>query len=136
MGCGALRQARQTGTREISERGLLQILQSSGKKSEKRPCETLRTTGKLKIEGNTAANLLLEKTHLQQHRYCTTTHASRAASLRAKRRMPAISRIPAATYTAAAIEMAKPRPYRPPSQPTTTGAVPPPPSHPTMFMKP
>jgi hypothetical protein len=65
-GSGALKQARQTGTLATSISGCWQILQLSGKKSEKRPCESFRIPVRSKTEGINAASPLLEKTHLRQ----------------------------------------------------------------------
>src|SRR5579862_8318673 len=62
-GWGSRRQPAQTGMCVNFWRGRSQMRHSSGKTSEKRPCETVPKTGGRK-PGNDMARLLLEKTHL------------------------------------------------------------------------
>jgi len=70
-GAGCFRQSAQTGTREKRPRGRSQMRQSSGKSSEKRPCDTVpKIGGKNSESGN--ARLLLEKTHLPVNLHSTT----------------------------------------------------------------
>src|ERR1017187_2580827 len=62
-GAGSFRQSAHTGTREKRRKGRLQMRHSSGKSSEKRPCDTVPKIGGKNSESDTA-RLLLEKTHL------------------------------------------------------------------------
>ncbi len=62
-GAGSFRQPAHTGTQVKPSKGRSQIRHWSGKRSEKRPCETLPKIGEKK-SGRAKARLLLEKTHL------------------------------------------------------------------------
>src|SRR5580700_9648264 len=70
-GAGSFRQSAQTGTREKRRKGRSQMRHSSGKSSEKRPCDTVPKIGGKNSE-NDAARLLLEKTHLPVNLHSTT----------------------------------------------------------------
>src|ERR1017187_3497694 len=70
-GAGSFRQSAHTGTREKRRKGRLQMRHSSGKSSEKRPCDTVPKIGGKNSESDTA-RLLLEKTHLPVNLHSTT----------------------------------------------------------------
>src|ERR1022692_4801222 len=70
-GAGSFKQSAHTGTREKRRKGRLQMRHSSGKSSEKRPCDTVPKIGGKNSESDTA-RLLLEKTHLPVNLHSTT----------------------------------------------------------------
>src|SRR5579862_4239027 len=70
-GGGCFRQSAQTGTEENLSSGRSQMRHSSGKMSEKRPCETVPKIGGGEA-GSDKARLLLEKTHLPVNLHFTS----------------------------------------------------------------
>src|ERR1017187_4540852 len=70
-GAGSVRQSAHTGTRVNRRNGRLQMRHSSGKSSEKRPCDTVPKIGGKNSESDNA-RLLLEKTHLPVNLHSTT----------------------------------------------------------------
>src|ERR1039457_6358312 len=71
-GAGSFRQSAHTGTREKRRKGRLQMRHSSGKSSEKRPCDTVPTIGE-KSGGSEPARRLLEKPPPPVNLHSTTT---------------------------------------------------------------